>query len=107
MGSNESPCVLKLGKDYYKAPGLPPDTEEIVIRAAYRALAQRYCPDHWQGAKDDAHGRASQRWRARLPPRSCLGSIDASSANERKTPPKRGRLHSYFCAENLKQVAIF
>lgn len=32
-------------RDFYRILGVHPSSEEIVIRAAYRALAQRYHPD--------------------------------------------------------------
>lgn len=44
---------------YYSTLGVLPDAEEIVITAAYRALAQRYHPDRWKGDKDEAHRRMS------------------------------------------------
>lgn len=36
-------------KDYYSCLGVLPSAEDVVIRAAYRALAQRYHPDRFQG----------------------------------------------------------
>jgi hypothetical protein len=47
-------------KDYYAVLGVLPDAEDIVIRAAYRALAQRYHPDHFAGMQDKAHARMSE-----------------------------------------------
>lgn len=41
-------------KDYYRILGVLDDAEDIVIKAAYRALAQRYHPDKWAGSKDEA-----------------------------------------------------
>lgn len=35
--------------DHYSVLGVSPSADEVVIRAAYRALAQRYHPDKWQG----------------------------------------------------------
>jgi curved DNA-binding protein CbpA len=46
-------------KDYYRILGVLDDAEEIVIRAAYKALAQRYHPDKWTGSKDEANIRMS------------------------------------------------
>lgn len=43
--------------DYYRILGVLDDTEDIVIKAAYRALAQRYHPDKWMGGKDQANRR--------------------------------------------------
>jgi curved DNA-binding protein CbpA len=38
-----------LAKDYYAVLGLLPTAELVVIKAAYRALAQRYHPDKFSG----------------------------------------------------------
>ena len=46
--------------DYYAVLGVNPGAEDIVIRAAYKALAQRYHPDRFQGPKDEAHRRMSE-----------------------------------------------
>ena len=42
-------------KDYYRALGVLDDAEDIIIRAAYKALAQRYHPDKWKGNLQDAN----------------------------------------------------
>ena len=42
---------------YYSILGVTPDAEDIVIKAAYRALAQRYHPDKWQGDPSEAQRR--------------------------------------------------
>jgi hypothetical protein len=44
-------------KDYYRILGVLDDAEDVVIRAAYRALAQRYHPDKWQGDAAEATRR--------------------------------------------------
>jgi curved DNA-binding protein CbpA len=46
--------------DYYAVLGVHPSAEDIVIRAAYKALAQRYHPDRFVGSKDEAHRRMSE-----------------------------------------------
>lgn len=46
-------------KDYYRILGVLDDAEDIVIKAAYKALAQRYHPDKWGGDKDEATRRMS------------------------------------------------
>jgi len=46
-------------KDYYQILGVLDDAEDIVIKAAYKALAQRYHPDKWDGNIDDATRRMS------------------------------------------------
>jgi curved DNA-binding protein CbpA len=43
--------------DYYAVLGVNPSAEDIVIRAAYKALAQRYHPDRFPGSKEEAHRR--------------------------------------------------
>jgi curved DNA-binding protein CbpA len=43
--------------DLYAVLGILPDAEDVVIIAAYRALAQRYHPDKWKGDPVVAHDR--------------------------------------------------
>ena len=43
--------------DYYSTLGVLPDADDVVIKAAYRALAQRYHPDKWTGDADEANRR--------------------------------------------------
>jgi hypothetical protein len=43
--------------DFYAILGVHPHAEDIVIRAAFKALAQRYHPDRFNGSKDEAHRR--------------------------------------------------
>lgn len=44
---------MDFNKDYYAILGVTPLAEDIVIRAAYKALAQRYHPDRYTGEKDE------------------------------------------------------
>lgn len=44
-------------KDYYRILGVLDDAEDIIIRAAYKALAQRYHPDKWRGDPHEANNR--------------------------------------------------
>lgn len=46
--------------DYYRVLGVLPDAEQIVITAAYRALASMYHPDRWTGDKNQATRRMSE-----------------------------------------------
>jgi len=48
---------MNTDKDYYSILGVMPDAQDIVIKAAYRALAQRYHPDRAGGgsAQDNAY----------------------------------------------------
>jgi hypothetical protein len=50
--------------DYYAILGVHPTAEDIVIRAAYKALAQRYHPDRFAGSPDEAHRRMSDLTKA-------------------------------------------
>lgn len=43
--------------DYYSTLGVLPDADDVVIKAAYRALAQRYHPDKWPGDAAEANRR--------------------------------------------------
>lgn len=47
-------------KDYYATLGVLPTAEAIVIRAAYKALAQRYHPDRFNGGKEEANARMAE-----------------------------------------------
>jgi curved DNA-binding protein CbpA len=44
-------------KDYYRILGVSPDTEDVVIRAAWKALVQRYHPDRVGGDAAEANTR--------------------------------------------------
>src|SRR6185436_10024465 len=59
-----SPCLATPRKspmvDYYAILGVNPTAEDIVIRAAYKALAQRYHPDRYAGSPEEAHRRMSE-----------------------------------------------
>lgn len=45
---------MDINKDYYATLGLTPSADPVVIRAAYRALAQRYHPDKAGSSADSA-----------------------------------------------------
>lgn len=49
-----------ISEDLYAVLGVQPNAEDIVIIAAYRALAQRYHPDKWVGDSAEAHRRMSE-----------------------------------------------
>lgn len=49
-----------MSKDYYRVLGVLDDAEDIVIKAAYKALAQRYHPDKWVGDKTEANRRMTE-----------------------------------------------
>ena len=49
-----------MNPDHYRILGVLDDAEEVVIRAAYRALAQRYHPDKWQGDQAEATRRMAE-----------------------------------------------
>ncbi len=46
--------------DYYQILGVLDDAEDIVIRAAYKALSQKYHPDKWDGDQQEAHRRMAE-----------------------------------------------
>lgn len=46
--------------DYYAILGVLPSAEDVVIKAAYRALAQRYHPDKAKGRKASANARMKE-----------------------------------------------
>jgi curved DNA-binding protein CbpA len=47
-------------KDHYRTLGVLEDAEDIVIKAAYRALAQKYHPDKWTGSLDESTARMAE-----------------------------------------------
>jgi curved DNA-binding protein CbpA len=47
-------------KDYYAILGVLPTAEDVVIRAAYKALAQRYHPDRNPGTREEATRRMAE-----------------------------------------------
>lgn len=47
-------------KDYYLMLGVLPDAEEVVIKAAYKALVQRYHPDRFIGSVEEAQQRTRE-----------------------------------------------
>jgi curved DNA-binding protein CbpA len=47
-------------KNYYQILGVSPDAEAAVIRAAYKALAQKYHPDKFSGSPAEAQARMSE-----------------------------------------------
>lgn len=46
--------------DYYEVLGVLPTADEVVVKAAYRALAQRYHPDKWRGPAAEAEKRMAE-----------------------------------------------
>jgi curved DNA-binding protein CbpA len=50
--------------DYYAILGVLPSADEVVVRAAYRALSQKYHPDKWSGEPAEATHRMQQLNRA-------------------------------------------
>ena len=51
---------MNMAKDYYEILGVLPLAEDIVIRAAYKALAQRYHPDRFSEPKEEITRRMAE-----------------------------------------------
>ena len=51
---------MSFAKDYYSVLGILPGAEQVVVIAAYRALASRYHPDRWQGDIAEATSRMAE-----------------------------------------------
>ena len=47
-------------KNHYAILGLLPNAEAVVVKAAYKALAQRYHPDRFDGDPDFAQHRMAE-----------------------------------------------
>ena len=56
----DSTECLALARDYYSILGVTPTAEDVVIKAAYKALAQRYHPDRFGGDPDFAKTRMEE-----------------------------------------------
>jgi|GEM_PF-1073021 len=109
-------------QDHYALLGVAPTAEPDVIRAAYRALAKRYHPDHntgqWPGSGEhmaelnaayailssperryayDQWLRQAQGPRAILQPAAHADDLQAQSDHHSvlTTYDRRGRLHAY------------
>jgi curved DNA-binding protein CbpA len=50
---------MNFSKDYYAILGVTPTAESVVIRAAYKALAQLYHPDKCSDTSEDLHKKMS------------------------------------------------
>jgi len=46
---------MNTSKDYYAILGVLPSAEQVVFKAAYKALSLRYHPDRYEGAENKAH----------------------------------------------------
>jgi molecular chaperone DnaJ len=47
-------------KDYYAILAVTPAAEDVVIRAAYKALVQRYHPDRHPGDQTEANAKMAE-----------------------------------------------
>ena len=85
--------------DYYVVLGVLPDAEEVVIAAAYRALAKRYHPDRWTGEPAFAHRQMAALNQAY----NVLGDAAKRAAyNLTRSKPQAD-----FCAEEEEQARAF
>jgi len=87
--------------DYYAVLGVSPDAEDIVIKAAYRALAQRYHPD--KNIADPAFSR--KRMAEINEAYQVLGDPKLRNAYDLSRSPKSG--HGYQKDEPTEQTAAF
>lgn len=79
-------------KDYYATLGVLPSAEDIVIRAAYRALAQRYHPD--RSAQDNAE--ANRRMSDLNEAYAVLSDSDSRATYDRSRGPGAQSADAYF-----------
>src|SRR5262250_356286 len=77
--------------DFYALLGVHPNAEDIVIRAAFKALAQRYHPDRFNGSKDEAHRRMA----------------DLTSAYETLSDPARRRKYDRRRGLSARQARFY
>jgi hypothetical protein len=77
-------------KDYYATLGVTPLAEDVVIRAAYKALAQRYHPNRYEGTATEAHKRMAEineAYNILSEPRSRKNYDEQHHSSEEKDPP--------------------
>jgi DnaJ-domain-containing protein 1 len=86
---NRSHKTKRMQASYYDILGVSPQAEDIVIRAAYRALAQRYHPDKSSEPKEEAANRMraiQEAYQVLSDPVSRI-AYDASLLNRENTQP--------------------
>lgn len=94
--------------DPYSVLGVLPGADQVVINAAYRALAQRYHPDRWSGDPAVAHDRMAEINKAY----EILGDVDkrrafdAAKSNDspgdfgKRTSDQEDAFHSEFLSRH-------
>ena len=87
--------------DHYAVLGVSPDAEDVVIKAAYRALAQRYHPD--KNAGDPAYSR--QRMSELNEAYRILGDPKLRAEYDKTRSPQSG--HAYQQEEPPEQREAF
>lgn len=88
--------------DYYAVLGVLPDAEDVVVTAAYRALAQRYHPDRWPGDPAEAH-----RWMSEINRAYATLGDKAARAEYDRARHASGQQASFDQADNGTQDEAF
>jgi curved DNA-binding protein CbpA len=90
---------MDLAKDYYSVLGVLPTADLVVVRAAYKALIQRYHPDRFAGQAEDANRRTAEINEAYeiLSDGYSRAEYDKHHANKAKAGAKAG--YAYFSEE--------
>ena len=83
-----------MAKDYYAVLGLLPTAEIVVIKAAYKALAQRYHPDKSTGDPDVARLKMAELNEAY----HVLSNSQQRQAHDQQLMDDMGDLDSRFAA---------
>ena len=86
--------------DYYAVLGVLPDAEDVVIAAAYRALAKRYHPDQWKGDPTTAHQRMSEINKAN----AVIGAAARRADYDKKSATSQPAFSAF---ENIDQAEAF
>jgi len=92
------------GRTFYQILGVQPDAEDVVIKAAYRALSQRYHPDKWVGDPKVGSDRMTELNRAY----AVLSDIDQRRIydNELRTNGRESEYPETEPAEEIYEEAI-
>jgi hypothetical protein len=85
--------------DYYAVLGVLPDAENVVVTAAYRALASLYHPDRWKGNIDEATKRMAEI--------NVAYGVLGDTVKRQKYDSTRPSRHANFSANEEAQDAAF
>ncbi len=88
--------------DLYSVLGVLPDAEQLVVAAAFRALAAKYHPDRWKGDPAVAHRRMSELNKAY----GVLGNDQNRAEYDASRQAAESRAHASFDKDDDSETAF-